>query len=125
MLAASSQPHSQARTSAQEDSSPPGTDEARNVADSYLIAPSYDAVLARILALEELPIETRLSWICKTRATIVRARQKLSAPAQTLQPLESLFRQATVELLDLRLRALDETYRRILEDQRLRDTDFG
>jgi hypothetical protein len=87
----------------------------RKVSSDSGAALFYDPFLARILSLEELPVPDRLNWIGNTRSVLERSRDELSGPDSNEPFYDGFVRKATLELIEMRLKALDHLYSRILQ----------
>lgn len=78
----------------------------------------FDPMLARMLFLHRLPARDQLNWIDGARTALSRARNEILAKEQASESYGEIVRRATIAMLDLRLKSLDELSDRILEKDR-------
>jgi hypothetical protein len=77
---------------------------------------AHDPLLARIDVLHELSVVDRLNWIGSARSLLIRKRSELVAGGRSHDRYSEIATQGLVEIIDIRLEALDKLYRVVLRE---------
>jgi DNA-binding PadR family transcriptional regulator len=77
----------------------------------------HDALLLRILSLEDLPEKERVRWIAEAKAMLLKRRDELKAPAEALVgPYADIVHGTAVAMIQVKLEWLDRLLIQIMSD---------